>query len=235
VAWFDGSDASTVTYNASDQVSSWVDKINSVAATRTANSAVLYNIAGGYVTFNNPGYGLTNTSTRFGLGANPDIFVAAVFQVTSSGEKRYFHIGQLDSTGGTLAVACSADNFSWRFNNGNWVATIGATVNVKDLLVMQRSAGTNYGSSTGYFNGTQLTQSSSGSSTTSPSNTNTEFGIGTGFQGSNTSDMDGRLYEIVVCNSSSAPEREKIEGYLAHRHGLESKLPAGHPYKSAPP
>lgn len=28
---------------------------------------------------------------------------------------------------------------------------------------------------------------------------------------------------------------EKIEGYLAHKFGIASKLPSGHPYKSAPP
>ena len=28
---------------------------------------------------------------------------------------------------------------------------------------------------------------------------------------------------------------ERAEGYLAHKWGLESELPAGHPYKSSPP
>ena len=36
----------------------------------------------------------------------------------------------------------------------------------------------------------------------------------------------------------SAPtqeQRQRIEGYLAHTWGLTANLPAGHPYKAAPP
>lgn len=49
-------------------------------------------------------------------------------------------------------------------------------------------------------------------------------------------DFAGDLYEIVVVHGAlSVADRQKIEGYLAHKHGTESKLPAGHPYKSSPP
>ena len=30
-------------------------------------------------------------------------------------------------------------------------------------------------------------------------------------------------------------QREEIEGYTAHKFGIEADLPAGHPYKSAAP
>jgi len=30
-------------------------------------------------------------------------------------------------------------------------------------------------------------------------------------------------------------ERQKLEGYFAHRWGIENSLPSGHPYKSTPP
>jgi hypothetical protein len=40
---------------------------------------------------------------------------------------------------------------------------------------------------------------------------------------------------ILVPNSTSNSDRERLEGYLAHKWGLEANLPAGHPYKSAPP
>lgn len=38
--------------------------------------------------------------------------------------------------------------------------------------------------------------------------------------------------EIVICDRADI---EKVEGYLAHRWGLEGNLPAGHTYKSSPP
>ena len=47
---------------------------------------------------------------------------------------------------------------------------------------------------------------------------------------------NGMLCEIVVIGSALADaDREKIEGYMAHKWGLAGDLPSGHPYKSAPP
>lgn len=46
----------------------------------------------------------------------------------------------------------------------------------------------------------------------------------------------GQLGEIVFCTSLlSDSEREKLEGYLAHKWGLEGDLPSGHPYKNSAP
>jgi hypothetical protein len=45
-----------------------------------------------------------------------------------------------------------------------------------------------------------------------------------------------RIGEIVILSSlPSTTLRQQMEGYLAHRWGLTGNLPAGHPYKSAPP
>jgi hypothetical protein len=46
----------------------------------------------------------------------------------------------------------------------------------------------------------------------------------------------GLLCEIIVVNSAlSDSDRQKLEGYLAHKWGMAGDLPVGHPYKSAPP
>ena len=46
----------------------------------------------------------------------------------------------------------------------------------------------------------------------------------------------GRIYEVIVGRGTLGDsERQKIEGYLAHRYGLEGNLPSDHPYKSAAP
>jgi SPRY domain len=47
--------------------------------------------------------------------------------------------------------------------------------------------------------------------------------------------MRGEFAELVIFPGSSATDREKAEGYLAHKWGLEGNLPAGHPYKTTPP
>ena len=44
-----------------------------------------------------------------------------------------------------------------------------------------------------------------------------------------------RAGEIVIGNSLSTNDRQRVEGYLAHKWGLTALLPAGHPYKSAAP
>ncbi len=44
------------------------------------------------------------------------------------------------------------------------------------------------------------------------------------------------MAEVVIADSAlSDADREKAEGYLAHKWGLEGNLPGGHPHKAAPP
>jgi hypothetical protein len=40
---------------------------------------------------------------------------------------------------------------------------------------------------------------------------------------------------IFVDTALGTTDREKTEGYLAHRWGIQASLPSGHPYLSAPP
>lgn len=46
----------------------------------------------------------------------------------------------------------------------------------------------------------------------------------------------GDCAEILICDSGlSTTDRQKAEGYLAHRWGLTANLDVSHPYKSTPP
>lgn len=46
----------------------------------------------------------------------------------------------------------------------------------------------------------------------------------------------GKTCEIIALSSTlSESDRQKLEGYLAHKWGFASSLPTGHPYRSAPP
>lgn len=48
--------------------------------------------------------------------------------------------------------------------------------------------------------------------------------------------FSGDLYEVVIYSGSlSTADREKLEGYLAWRWGLNGSLPSGHPYKNYAP
>ena len=49
-------------------------------------------------------------------------------------------------------------------------------------------------------------------------------------------EMDGNLHELIIYNKPLAQaDREKVEGYLAHKWALEGNLPPDHPYKDAAP
>lgn len=57
-----------------------------------------------------------------------------------------------------------------------------------------------------------------------------------GAYGNGNDAMLGNIYEILVWASAvSTDVRQRAEGYLAHKWGQASKLPSGHPYKSAAP
>jgi hypothetical protein len=65
-------------------------------------------------------------------------------------------------------------------------------------------------------------------------NTASAWSVGANTVNSEAGNMD--LYELIVINETvSTDTRQKIEGYLAHKWGLTSDLPADHPYKNAAP
>lgn len=80
-----------------------------------------------------------------------------------------------------------------------------------------------------YFNGNGTPLVSSG--------TNTVSFAATPYVGSNGSTFwTGKLAEVILFNSVlSQSNREKIEGYVACKWGLQGNLPGGHPYKTACP
>lgn len=53
---------------------------------------------------------------------------------------------------------------------------------------------------------------------------------------SETNTIRGKIAEVIFFNSAlTTDERQKVEGYLAHKWGLTGNLDAGHPYKSVAP
>lgn len=64
----------------------------------------------------------------------------------------------------------------------------------------------------------------------------TSFGFGEGFALSGGGPPDTYVSEFLIYNVAlTDTPRQKIEGYLAWKWGLQSSLPAGHPYKTAAP
>jgi hypothetical protein len=79
---------------------------------------------------------------------------------------------------------------------------------------------------------------STNSGTSTRTNTCQGFGVGANFIGTSPSGATSVSYthEILVYNRVLTTfQRQYIEGYLAWKWGIQSTLPAGHPYKNAPP
>lgn len=48
--------------------------------------------------------------------------------------------------------------------------------------------------------------------------------------------VDAKVTDIIMFSSQiSQPDVENLEGWAAHKYGLQSELPADHPYKNSPP
>jgi hypothetical protein len=145
------------------------------------------------------------------------------------------------------AGALQAD--SWFFDDGT-VFSVAGTFTI-DYATNQNAnqfdVGVWNGTTLSHFrNGTKLTPTTANSGTivggeidptlTPAANTDALF-IGRRQNPSGTTGiMTGDLLEIVLVGTSlSTSDRQKAEGYLAHKWGLTANLPSDHPYKNIPP
>ena len=83
-------------------------------------------------------------------------------------------------------------------------------------------------------NGAAAAESNTATGTASTSNAS--FPLALGSAGSDRLPLVGYIAEVVIADAMlSDPDRERVEGYLAHKWGLTASLPAGHPYKNSAP
>lgn len=84
-----------------------------------------------------------------------------------------------------------------------------------------------------YQNGTELTLTNPTITSSFPSQTAALMAIGNDNSGNK---LGGVVGEVIFGNGTlSDSDRQKIEGYLAHKWGLTANLPADHPYKNSEP
>jgi hypothetical protein len=69
-----------------------------------------------------------------------------------------------------------------------------------------------------------------------PTTSNPSFPLQIGSRGDDSLPLTGYISEIVIMDAlATDSDRQKLEGYMAHKWGLTDNLPANHPYKNAPP
>ena len=236
--WYDATDAATLTQS-SGSVSQWADKsgngLHLTQGNATLQPRTGINTIGGLTAVKFDGSNDTLVS-----GSNPfaptisDAMVIAVHRVDTT------------STTGTLfnLSGTSASPGRWQAHvpfNGTLYFDAGSTSGGARLQASYGvSAGDSalvsfYNSSTQniqqvHKNGALLAGDSTAITTSVVGNSIT-VGSSVGTQFQNTS-----IGELIMINGTVSTEsRQNLEGYLAHKWGLASSLPVGHPYKSAAP
>ena len=249
--WLDADDASTVTLNGSN-VSQWDDKSGNDqhVVQDTASAQPLYLPTGFsskptlfFDDFNDEmSCDVTNVSSQ------GDLFFGAAFQYLSSNTNWRPIVGHNTSadtnSAGTLLMQRRSTFSQIGVHDSGRVDTGSTfTVQVTDLFEPRiATVGRNGGTlgdggaltitATGPSQPTYITQINQSWTTTEDTS---RIQIG-GRQQARTGWADAYISEVVVCNTDlSTEDRQKVEGYLAHKWDLADKLPVDHPYKTTPP
>jgi hypothetical protein len=232
--WLDAADTSSMSFSSGSNINQWRDKSGLTNHATGVNSPVLSGNAistyqavtsttNQYFTGSTSVTGTTVTvfsiakTTRTLPNASSDQRLVSLANGANVDYGRADGVIALFNQGGTSSIA------TWRLSS---VAASGITQNVAFQAVCK------YDGTTGYIwkDGT-----SGGSSASSGTFAVTKYGIGN--QANPTAEYwIGSIGEVLIYNVALGDTpRQQIEGYLAWKWGLQSSLPAGHPYKSASP
>ena len=218
--WLDAADpAGTGTPPSSGTiVTSWVDKSTTknnftgsatYALDATYNKYGLIFNGGSYVQANGSLYSITNTTYT--------IFTVYRFYEYNVGE----FVGHIyRSTESYNWFRYQGTSVNWITDTANYITYNGASADALSGIGCINTLTTS--SATAYFNGTSV--GSGGRGTT----TNFAFRVGGEYRGA--------IFDILIYNRTlTSLQQQKVEGYLAWKWGLQSTLPAGHPFKTAAP
>ena len=240
--WLDAADASTITLNGST-VSQWNDKSGNTrhaSQATTANQPIISNTglnSKRSVNFDGNGDNLV-LPTGF-LNGTAAFSVAFTMLAPPQLNDAVFGPSTANSTGLEL-VCTNVASFPTlaRINGVNKITSgLWSTNSQPTISVLQADAS----STAGWLNG--ATVSAVSASGIAALNFNGVYSIGTysgnGNQGNNsgtTVSAQMNLGEFIISTAVwSISDRQRIEGYLAHKWGLTANLPAGHPYKTVGP
>lgn len=228
--WLDAADNSTITL--ATGVSQWSDKsTNGRNATQgtAANQPVLLPLAlngKNVVGFDGSNDSLAYTGTFF---ANTSYSIHSVVARRSNASNNWYMGGSGNTANSNLLLGWTTDTV-YRFAQYN--NDIDATVtgySSPTYEIWGTALDTGVGRSI-YRNGTLA--NSNATKTALSSNAGSTIGSSP----VSSTWFNGDIAEIIVTTSVlSTTDRQKIEGYLAHKWGLTGNLPSDHPYKVYPP
>ena len=226
--WLDATDSSTITLNGST-VSEWRDKSGNSrhASQSTAANQPTYSATGfnSRPTIQFDGINDELNLVQFAQVSNQNIF-AVVDTVNLGTDYREF-LGRTSGTANNLTILLGGASNSRRpcvYWNGD--RALSAAVQRKAIIRWSFATGSPASALTQVDGGPETTATFTASELTNWNNI-----CRSPFQ---QADVD--VSEIVMTPSTvSTLNRQKLEGYLAHKWGLTANLPSNHPYKVNPP
>jgi hypothetical protein len=222
--WLDAADANTITLN-SGNVSQWNDKSgnNRHLTQASAGSQPLYissGLNGQNIVRFEAGDAISNGAVNLPIGSSArTMYVVYTPRTTTGVPNEIFSQGVTGSSGKWFRL-------QFRPSPPGDPYFAGFSTDLSDfasITLTTKIGGITFDSSTGtlYRNGTQIAQ---GALTLNTDGNQ----IGTA--------MIGDMAEAVFVSRSLATlDRQKLEGYLAHKWGLTANLPNDHPYKTVGP
>jgi len=228
--WLDSSDLSTITIDGSNRVGQWNDKSGNnrnLIQSTNGNKPLLVS---GEITFDGVDDFL-QTSGNWFLPGNPEFYVFFVYKKTTTTKGGLFGTGVNNTLN---AFTFYDDNtirvFAYANDNNFNVSAIANNTIVMGCYI--KTPGAINATSTAYLNGTLW--GTTGHSGGTPNITDSPLYIGNAMPFGNY--LEGVVYDFIVTRDRlNTNERQRMEGYLAHRRGIEASLPSGHRYKDNAP
>jgi hypothetical protein len=234
--WLDAADADTITLDGSDNVEQWDDKSGNGRHLAQSGSTLRPTVSGSSVVFDGENDYLSINHSFFSGITSYSIFCAG--QNTDSGANIRWMFRERVAGGNPNLGFMKLSN-TQRFYRRGYSAT--DPVDIVKSAAWPTTACI-VGMVTSSANGEAFINGASDgtSSDTIDSFTfRSRFYLGTGMNADGTPTLNawqGGISEFIIIQENvSTVTRQKIEGYLAHKWGLEGSLPADHPYKTFAP
>ena len=237
--WLDAADSSTITLNGST-VSQWNDKSGNARHVSQATAA------------RQPTYtanGLNGKPVLTFNAANPSVMTVPAGQLGGATEASLFWVQQNvnDPAAADINSGCFiANDFGTQIGASNHAPYTDGNVYIQAFntarlntgnptpsLALPRIIGAESTNSLFNFLIDGTVHFTTSTNTYANPSASKNIGTGTPFLGLN---FLGTAAELVVVRSIlSTTDRQRLEGYLAWKWGLEANLPAGHPFRNSPP
>ena len=157
-----------------------------------------------------------------------DIWLACLFKSTDDSSAQYFfekggtQFALMTSAAGVLQARLGSNSNIPKQSAGNWSRTEFVLVTASRVS----------GSCNGFVDGSSMT--TTGTTNTGSIDNTSVFDIGAASVGGQP--LTGDIAEILVGGATlTTANREKIEGYLAWKYGLQANLPSDHTYRFSKP